>query len=400
MNIDEQYWSLVASIPDVVWTCNREGKVTFMSSQVEKILGYSTVELYHQGASIWFNSVHVDDRQRVKQAFESLFNEGKPYDVECRAQRKNGEWFWAHDRAIATCDKNGVRVATGLLSDITERKATEEQLLRLASIVEFSEDAIIGKTPEGVVTSWNRAAEKIYGYTSTEAIGRDLSFLVPSERQGEMQAIMERIRTGQPVEFLETQRVTKAGSVLDVSLSISPIKDGSGQITGASTISRDITLHKRTDEQLRLQSAALEAAANAIVITHRDGTIVWVNQAFTTTTGYSKEEVLGKNLRLLKSGRQPKSYYANLWSTVSSGKVWHGELINRRKDGTTYIEEMTITPLAQNAGEANWTHFIAIKQDITERGGTVRVTPDASVHSGRHSPTRLLEGPEQHLSGL
>jgi len=116
-----------------------------------------------------------------------------------------------------------------------------------------------------------------------------------------------------------------------------------------------------------LQSAALEAAANAIVITDFRGTIQWVNHAFTTMTGYSAEEVLGKNPRLLKSGKQSRSFYADLWSTVSSGKVWHGELINRRKDGTTYIEEQTITPLAQNVGEANWTHFVAIKQDITER---------------------------------
>ena len=120
-------------------------------------------------------------------------------------------------------------------------------------------------------------------------------------------------------------------------------------------------------KRLKLQSAALEAAANAIVITDFHGTIQWVNHAFTTLTGYSAEEALGKNPRLLKSGKQPRSFYADLWSTVSSGKVWHGELINRRKDGTTYIEEQTITPLAQNLGEANWTHFVAIKQDITER---------------------------------
>jgi PAS domain S-box-containing protein len=96
-----------------------------------------------------------------------------------------------------------------------------------------------------------------------------------------------------------------------------------------------------------LQAAALEAAANAIVITDFRGTIQWVNPAFTTMTGYGAEEVLGKNPRLLKSGKQSQSFYADLWSTVSSGRIWHGELINRRKDGTTYIEEQTITPLAR-----------------------------------------------------
>ena len=120
-------------------------------------------------------------------------------------------------------------------------------------------------------------------------------------------------------------------------------------------------------KHVNLQSAALEAAANAIVITDFHGTIVWVNQAFTTMTGYSKQEVLGKNPRLLKSGEQPASYYASLWSTVSSGKVWQGEIVNRRKDGTTYTEEMTITPVTQEFGGTTDTHFIAIKQDITAR---------------------------------
>jgi diguanylate cyclase (GGDEF)-like protein/PAS domain S-box-containing protein len=122
-----------------------------------------------------------------------------------------------------------------------------------------------------------------------------------------------------------------------------------------------------TIKHVKLQAAALEAAANAIVITDYKGKIMWVNRAFTAMTGYSKEEVLEKNPRLLKSGEQPESYYAELWSTISSGKIWHGELVNRRKDGTTYTEEMTITPIAQSVGQAKWSHFIAIKQDITER---------------------------------
>ena len=363
---EEQYRSLVASIPDAVWKVDREGGLTFMSPQGENILGYSMAELYQQRASIRINSIHIDDRQRVKQALEALFDDGRPYDVEFRAQRKNGEWFWAHDRAVATHDKNGIRVATGLLSDITERKKAEEGLLRLASIVEFSEDAIIGKTTEGVITSWNRAAEKMYGYTKTEVLGLNLSFLVIPERREEIRALIERVRAGHSVECFETQRLTKEGSVLDVSLSVSPIKDASGQVTGSSAIARDLTPRKRDAEQLRLQAAALEAAANAIVITDFHGAIMWVNRAFTTMTGYSKEEALGKNLRMLKSGEQPDNYYAEMWSTISSGKVWQGEIVNRRKDGTTYTEEMTITPVTQG-GSATDTYFIAIKQDITER---------------------------------
>ncbi len=120
-------------------------------------------------------------------------------------------------------------------------------------------------------------------------------------------------------------------------------------------------------KRLNLQAAALDAAANAIVIADSRGKIMWVNHAFTTMTGYRKEEALGKNPRLLKSGEQPEAYYAKLWSTISSGKVWRGEIVNRRKDGTTYTEEMTITPVTQDLGSMTDTYFIAIKQDITER---------------------------------
>jgi diguanylate cyclase (GGDEF)-like protein/PAS domain S-box-containing protein len=364
---EEEYESLIASIPEVVWKSDSVGGVGFVGPGIGTILGYSPAEVYQRGDSVWYDSIHVDDRQRVKQAFESLLNEGKPYDVECRVQRKSGEWFWAHGRAVTTGEKDGIRFATGLLSDITERKASEETLRKLASIVELSEDAITVINTDGVITSWNPAAERMYGHTRAEAIGRDLSLIVPPERKAEKHAIIERVVGGRAIKTLETQRLTKAGHLIDVSLSATAIEDGSGRIAGVATISRDITLRKRSEEQLRLQSTALESAANGIVITDRVGTIIWVNDAVTTMTGYSREELVGKNPRVLKSGNQPESYYADLWSTISSGKVWHGEVVNKRKDGTTYAEEMTITPVTQQGGDTTTTHFIAIKQDITGR---------------------------------
>jgi diguanylate cyclase (GGDEF)-like protein/PAS domain S-box-containing protein len=120
-------------------------------------------------------------------------------------------------------------------------------------------------------------------------------------------------------------------------------------------------------EHLNLRVAALEAAANAIVITDSHDTILWVNHAFTTMTGYSKEEVLGKNPRLLISGDQPETHYAQVWSTISSGEVWKGEIVNRRKDGTTYCEETTITPVTPDVHSPGNRYFISIKQDITDR---------------------------------
>jgi len=125
------------------------------------------------------------------------------------------------------------------------------------------------------------------------------------------------------------------------------------------------TQHHPADESLRLLNSAVQAAANGVVITDTNGTIQWVNAAFTTLTGYSAEEAIGKNPRVLKSGQQSEAAYRELWNTVAEGRVWRGELINRRKDGTFYHEEMHITPVCDASGKI--THYIAIKQDVSER---------------------------------
>jgi PAS domain S-box-containing protein/putative nucleotidyltransferase with HDIG domain len=122
---------------------------------------------------------------------------------------------------------------------------------------------------------------------------------------------------------------------------------------------------RQHEEQLRLQSAALEAAANGFMITDRTGRVIWVNPAFTRLTGYSIEEVIGQNPSILNSGKQDTDFYENLWKKILSGEIWRGELVNRRKDGHFYTEEMTIAPLRGQGGEIS--HFIAVKQDVSER---------------------------------
>ena len=119
------------------------------------------------------------------------------------------------------------------------------------------------------------------------------------------------------------------------------------------------------DDALRLQSAALQSAANGIVITDRRGHVVWINPAFTRLTGYEFQEIQGRTLRLLKSGQHPPEFYEQMWRTILAGRTWQGEVINRRKDGTFYTQDQTITPVRDDRGEIS--HFIAIQQDITER---------------------------------
>jgi PAS domain S-box-containing protein len=166
-----------------------------------------------------------------------------------------------------------------------------------------------------------------------------------------------------PKEISRDEAEFKDGTTLDQYSA--PVVGKDGKYYGRIWTLRDITERKRTEERLRLQSTALEAVANAVVITDHNGMIQSVNPAFTALTGYTAEEAAGKNPRILKSGSQDEAFYRNLWQTISSGQVWSGELTNRRKDGSLYNEEMTITPLRDADGVI--ARYIAIKQDITGR---------------------------------
>ena len=128
---------------------------------------------------------------------------------------------------------------------------------------------------------------------------------------------------------------------------------------------RDITARKQVEKRLQLQTAAVESAANAIVLTDAAGKIVWVNAAFTAITGYTAEEALGQNPRILKSGAHPQPFYKAMWETLHKGHTWLGEVVNRHKSGKLYTEEMTITPVSDESGGI--THFIAVKQDVTRQ---------------------------------
>jgi PAS domain S-box-containing protein len=171
-----------------------------------------------------------------------------------------------------------------------------------------------------------------------------------------------------------------------------PVRDERGRISCWVGIHLDITERKKTEEQIALQSAALAATANGVVITDRDGAIEWANPAFLKLTGYTLQEAAGKNPRVLvRSGVHDRAYFQNLWETILAGQVWRGEIVNRRKDGSRYTEEMTITPVCNEKGEIN--HFIAVKQDIT-----ARTQAEAEVHARNirvELQHRLLEQREQ-----
>ena len=159
--------------------------------------------------------------------------------------------------SVSRFTKNGQHVFTCIVRDITERKQAQESLLRLAAIVESSSDAIIGKTLDGTIFTWNPGAEKLLGYSAREAIGRHISIVIPADRKDEVPQILDRIARSKCAENYETVRLNKEGGAIDVSVTVSPIKDGGGAVIGASTIARDITEQKRAEAQLKALTADL-----------------------------------------------------------------------------------------------------------------------------------------------
>ncbi|QPK64390.1 PAS domain S-box protein [Methylomonas sp. LL1] len=278
--------------------------------------------------------------------------------------RRNGEHF------IAEVMLTPIRYQEKLLihvvwTDITERKRLEQQSKRFEAIVNSSDDAIISKNLDGIVTSWNPGAAKVFGYGAEEMLGQSLLKLIPLELVDEESTIIEKIKLGQPYAHYETKRIRKDGSEIDVSVTISPIRDQHGKIVGASKIARDITRRKKNEEQLNKLSLTVEQSLNIVVITNLNAEIEYVNPRFTQVTGYSIEEVMGQNPRILKSGHTPLSVYENMWQTLTKGSVWQGELINRGKDGREFTEWVNISPLRNSAGVM--THYVAVKEDITQK---------------------------------
>ena len=248
-----------------------------------------------------------------------------------------------------------------------QRRAEDDQRL-LASIVACSDDAIISLTLDGLVTSWNHGAEKMLGYGAADLIGRSVQVFLEGPNLVTVMQQLTGMDQGGGVSHHELIALHQDGQRIDVVLTISPLRTERDDIVGASLLMKDIRQRKRNEARLQLLSAALESMDSAVMITARDGTIEWVNSAFTRLTGYERDEVLGNNPRdLLSSHMQDTSVYTDLWSTILAGRVWRGELINVRKSGSHYIEEQCITPLRDAAGEVSY--FIAIKQDISERKG-------------------------------
>lgn len=282
----------------------------------------------------------------------------------------------------------------------TERELQEAELQQ-REILDNMLDGVITIDDRGLIVSFNRFAAKMFGYESEEVVGRNINMLMPEPyHSSHDQYLKNYLGGGQPKIIgigREVVAKRKDGSLFPIELAVAeaPVS-GQRRFVG---VLRDISARKRSEEQLRLQSAALESAANAVVITDVEGRIIWVNEAFSEFTGYERDKVIGSNPRILKSGHHDNDFYKTLWDTVLSGEVWQGEIVNRRKDGSHYSEEQTITPVENEAGEI--THFVAIKQDITERKKIERMKSEfvSTVSHELRTPLTSIRGSLGLLTG-
>ncbi len=359
---ERHYRALTENSLDVVSIVSRDGTYLYISPSLKHVLGYAPEEL--AGCNC-FELMHPNDVSDAKRVFaQVLQNPELRATHEHRHRRRDGSWCHLESvcqNRLATPDIEGIVVNS---RDITARKNAEE---KFRSLMESGPDGTVILNQAGEILFVNSKTESLFGYSRQELLGEKIEILLPPhnrEPHAPGRTFLFREPHARPTgAAIELQGLRKDGSEFPVEINVNPIRGEAGVLVSASV--RDITERKRTEALLRLQSAALEAAANAIVITDRVGEVIWTNPAFTRITGYSRDDALGKNPRFLKSGQHDPTFYRELWRTITDGQVWTAEMVNRRKDGSLFTEEITITPVRDERDEI--THFIAVKQDISER---------------------------------
>jgi PAS domain S-box-containing protein len=250
-------------------------------------------------AKDYFSLVHPDDRARLWSLATSLTPKNPEYRTEYRRFRPDGTLLWLQESGHATFDKAGTMARlVGMTANITERKLAEEAQLKLAAIVECSDDAIVSKDLDGIIQSWNLGAQRIFGFTGTDVIGESITMLIPPELRDEEFTILKRLSAGEHIRHYETVRVAKGGKKINVSLTLSPVKDSSGKIVGISKIARDITDRKRAEQTLRESEERFRLVADtAPVLIWMSGTdklCTFFNKGWLDFTGRSMEYELGE----------------------------------------------------------------------------------------------------------
>jgi PAS domain S-box-containing protein len=296
---------LLDAVPGALVGVDREGVIRFVNRQTDRLFGYDPGDLAGQPVETLVPEVFRQEHTAHLQGYLMALAHGPRADRQAtldqdrvvspgcpRGRRRDGTEFPVNISLSHIDTEDGLLVIAAV-RDLTDSARSEQRydlMSRLAAIVENSGDAIIGKTTDGIVTSWNPAAERMYGYPREEMLGRSIELLSPPDRAGEMKSILDRVRQGWEVGNCETTRVRKDGTVISVSLSVSPIRDRDGAIVGASTIARDVTEARRAFDAAR---SMIEASLDSLVAISPEGRITDANDATVKVTGILREDLIG-----------------------------------------------------------------------------------------------------------
>jgi PAS domain S-box-containing protein len=346
---------------------NGQPHVDFISAGIERLTGVPAAK-FMSDASTVIKNVAPEDRERLTEAIAFSAEHLTRFEVEVRHKhRATGETHWCLLRSSPTRFPDGSMVWDGIELDITERKRAEEELReseeRFRALITAGSNVVYRMNAD-----WNEMRQ-LRGQNfihDTEKPNRNWiqEYIHPDDQSHVKAVINEAIRTKSIFEL--EHRVLRVDGTLGWTYSRAvPLLDAKGEIVEWFGAASDITARKHAEAQNLLLATAIEQAAETVVITDRDANIQYVNPVFTRTTGYTRGEAIGQNPRVLKSGAHDAKFYHELWSTITAGRIWRGELTNRRKGGTLYTEEATIAPVRDVSG--NITNYIAIKSDITER---------------------------------
>ncbi len=299
-----QFRNMIEALPAAIYTTDADGRITHFNRAAVEFSG----RVPQIGKDYWCVSSKLFQSDGTPLPHDQCpmaiaLKEGRVIEgIECIAERPDGKriWFTPYPRPIR--DAAGTIIGgINMLVDITERKRVEQATGLLAGIVASSDDAIISKNLDGVITSWNKSAERIFGYSSDEMVGKPITLIIPKERISEEATILGRLRRGERVDHFETVRRHKDGTLIDVSLTISPVKDSSGKIVGASKVARDISEQTRSAKALqaseeRLRSI-LETTPECVKLVAPDGTLLHMNPPGLQMVGATRpEDVVGKSI--------------------------------------------------------------------------------------------------------
>lgn len=369
---EEMYRGIFENATEGIYRTTPDGRILAANPAMARIFGYrSPLELMESvsdmGREVW------SDPERREEFVRLVRETGAVSGFEAAARRRDGTPIRVsvNAHAVRYSEAGEFLALEGTVEDVTGRRRGEEIGRRLAAIVQSSEDAIIGKTLDGVITDWNRAAQRIYGYTAEEVLGRHISILAPPDLSDDITGILRKLRWGESVSQHETVRVGKDGRMLDISLSVSPIKDAGGNILGAASIARDITARKRMERALAESEeryrVVAETASDGIVLIDEESRILFANSAVGETFGYATEELVGRNLTMLMPERMRPIHETSLRRYLATGERhvnWDSiEVPGLHRDGHEIPLEVSYGEFVKD-GERFFTGFL---RDISER---------------------------------